>query len=535
MKLNHILILIVVLSVGMSGYAFGQVQSGGILTYVESEFPRAYDPITSMDDIVNVRMSTMMYEGLFGYDIDREVRSRLADSYTVGGNNLELTVRMKRGKRWADGREVTARDVARTIEAIWASDNVQEQRIINDIDEVRVEDDYTLHFKFNNPLPEEVMLRKLTFKLVPAHKINNLPLTRQSEIARNPVGSGFYQMVRRGPTDITMRANQYFRQRDGGNTGPHIDEVRMYVQADVGTQIEFLLNQQVDVMVEVPPPSLARLRAAGFQIKPYESLAYHFIAFNFKHDLLQDQKVRQAMTYGFNRENALDRIYQNQGTLISGPFPPASAFYVRDRDAEPFPYDPAEAIRLLTQAGYGNRTSDGTRVNSNGQRLSFTLVVPRHEGDDYTPRVTAQFISDMRRIGILIDLQELEFERWIQRVKYERNFDLAFAQVVFDEAGNVAPIFISTNTKPGAENFISYNNPEADELIKRFQETASPGERININRRLHRLLREDCPFIFLWSLNKNAAANQRVRNFMTRVTPFSFFDYVNEWYIREDW
>jgi peptide/nickel transport system substrate-binding protein len=518
----------------MTGYVLPQAQPGGILTYCESEFPRSYDPITSIDDIVNIRMTTMMYEGLFGYDIDREIRSRLADTYSVGSGNRELTVRMQRGKYWADGREINARDVAKTIEAIWASDNLQEQRIISDIQEVHVEDDYTIKFMFENPLPEEVMLRKLTFKLLPAHRMTNLPLTRQSEIARNPLGSGFYQIVRRGPTDITLRANPHYRRRSE-NSGPLIDEVRMYVQADIGTQIEFLLNQQVDVLVEIPPPAIARLRAAGFQIKPYESLSYHFIAFNFNHNLLQDRNIRQAMTYGFNRENALDRIYQNQGTLISGPFPPASAFYVRDTDAEPFPYDPAEAVRLLSRAGFANRAPDGIRFNARGERLMFTLIVPRFEGDDFTPRVTAQFISDMRRIGISIDLIELEFERWINRVKYDHNFDLAFAQVVFDEAGNIAPLFLSTNNKPGAENFISYNNPEVDELIERFRQTANPSERINLNRRLHRLLRDDTPFIFLWSLNKNAAANQKVRNFMTRVTPFSFFDYVNEWYIRDDW
>jgi len=91
MRINHI-IKIFFLSVLVSGFAYGQAQQGGILTYVESEFPRSYDPITAMDDIVNIRMTTMMYEGLFGYDIDREVRSRLADSYTVGRNNQEITV-----------------------------------------------------------------------------------------------------------------------------------------------------------------------------------------------------------------------------------------------------------------------------------------------------------------------------------------------------------------------------------------------------------------------------------------------------------
>ncbi len=534
MKANS-LINAIVLSIIVSSFAIAQAQQGGTLTYCESEFPRSYDPITSTDDIVNIRMTTMMYEGLFAYDIDRQVRSRLAESYSVSADNYEITVRMRRGRHWADGREISARDVAKTIEAILSSGNIQEQRLISDIQEVQLINESTIRFTFENPLPEDVMLRKLTFKLLPAHKINNLPLTRQSEIARNPLGSGFYQIVRRGPTDIMFRANPYYRRRDGGNSGPLIDEVRMYVQADIGTQIEFLLNQQVDVLVEIPPPSIARLRAAGFQIKPYESLSYHFIAFNFNKNLLRDRRIRQAMTYGFNRENALDRIFQNQGTLISGPFPPASAFYVRDREAGPYPYDPSEAIRLLTQAGFSERTADGTRVNNRGERLAFTLVVPRFEGDDYTPRVTAQFISDMRRIGISINVMELEFEQWINRVKYEHNFDLAFAQVVFDEAGNVAPLFLSTNNQPGAENFISYMNPEVDELIERFKRTIDPSERININRTLHRLIREDTPYIFLWSLNKNAAANQRVRNFMTRVTPFSFFDYLNEWYIRDDW
>ena len=529
------ILAVLIVSVVVYGVSIAQAQQGGILTYCESEFPRSYDPITTSDDIVNVRMTTLMYEGLFSYDIDREVRSRLADSYTVGSNNRELTVRIKRGQHWSDGREITARDVGRTIEAIRASNNLQEQRLISDISEIRIIDSHTIRVLFESPLPEDVMLRKLTFKILPAHRMSNLPLNRQSEIARNPLGSGFYHIMRRGPTDITLRANPYYRRREGGTIGPNIDEVRMYVQADVGTQIEFLLNQQVDVLVEIPPPAIARLRAAGFQIKPYESLAYHFIAFNFKRELLKDRRIRQAMTYGFNRENALDRIFQNQGTLISGPFPPASAFYVRDRDAGPYPYDPGEAIRILTQAGFGDRTSDGTRINNRGERLAFTLVVPRFEGDDFTPRVTAQFISDMRQIGVFIDLMELEFERWINRVKYEQNFDLAFAQVVFDEAGNVAPLFLSVNNQPGAENFVSYNNPEVDDLIRRFQQTSDPSERININRTLHRIIREDTPYIFLWSLNKNAAANLKVRNFMTRVTPFSFFDYINEWYIREDW
>ncbi len=512
-----------------------QPQQGGILTYCESEFPRSYDPVTSEDDIVNVRLTTMIYEGLFAYNINREIVTRLAEGYRIEADGQRMTVTLRRTARWSDGREVTAYDVRATVEAIRASGNQQEKRILADIADVNVRDNYTLTFVFDRPLLEEVMLRKLTFKVLPQHKLpGSGRLTRQSPIARDPLGSGFYQMTRRGTTDLVMQVNDHYRRR-GSNPGPYIDEVRMYVQTDIGTQIEFLLNQQVDVLVEVPPPAIARLRASGFQIKPYESLSYHFIAFNFNHPILKQKYVRQAMTFGFNREVALDRIYQNQGTLISGPFPPSSAFYVRDQDAGPFPYDPQEAMRLLVRAGFDRQAPDGIRMNANGDRLTFTLIAPRFEGDDFGPRVVAQFVSDMRRIGIAIELLEFEFERWINRVKYEHAFDLAFAAVVFDEAGDITPLFLSTNNMPGAENFTNFQNPEVDELLNRSRLSTDAAERININRRLHRLLREECPFIFLWSLNKNAAAHQKVRNFMTRVTPFSFFDYLNEWYIREDW
>jgi peptide/nickel transport system substrate-binding protein len=513
-----------------------QPRQGGVMTYCESEFPRSFDPITAEDDIVNVRFTTMVFEGLFAYDINREIVNRLAEGYRIEDGGRRVTVSLRRGARWSDGRDVTAYDVRATVDAIRSSGNQQERRIISDITDVSVRDNYTLTVTFDRPLLQEVILRKLTFKILPRHKLPaNTPLTRQSEIAREPLGSGFYQVVRRGPTDLVMQANDNYRRRGSSVIGPHIDEVRMYVQTDVGTQIEFLLNQQVDVLVEVPPPAIARLRASGFQIKPYESLSYHFIAFNFNHPILKNRNVRQAMTYGFNRENALDRIYQNQGSLISGPFPPSSAFYVRDLDAGPFPYDTEEAVRLLIRAGFEARGTDGIRRNANGERLAFTLVVPRFEGDDFGPRVVAQFVSDMRRIGIEIELVELEFERWISRVKYEHAYDLAFAAVVFDEAGNIAPLFLSTNNRPGQENFTGYNNAEVDALLERARISTDPAERININRRLHRMLREECPFIFLWSLNKNAAAHQKVRNFMTRVTPFSFFDYVNEWYIRDAW
>ena len=514
-------------------YGFTQEEYGGYLRYVESSFPRTFDPITAIDDAVNDRLSAMMFESLFRLDIHREIRKELAESYSISENNRSITVTLKNGAHWSNAEPVTARDVERTIEAIRRSENMNERRMIQHIREVQVQDRRTITFHFTRELPENVMLRMLTFKILHAHQINNLPLTVQSEVAKNPAVSGYYKISRQGPNVLSLQANDHYRVRPGGSTGPYIDEITMFIVGDRGTQVEYLQTNQVDLLIEVPPELLAQLRADGYQIRPYESLSFQFIAFNFNNPILQSRNVRQAMVYGFGRENALDRIYQRQGDLISGPFPPASSYYVRDRETQPFPFDPFKAMELLDEEGYTQTNSGDIRSNDAGERLEFDIVIPRYEGDDYGRRVIAQFVSDMQRIGIKINIVELEFRSWVQRIRFEHDFDLAYVAVAFDEVSNVSPFFYSENNEPGQENFISYNNPAVDELIERLAQTTDHHEMININRRLHRILREDCPYIFLWSLKKNAAADQRVRNFMTRVTPYSFFDYVNEWYIRE--
>lgn len=513
--------------------ASAQEEYGGNLRYAETEFPRTFDPVTSIDDAANDRLTAMMFESLFNLDIHREIRKDLAQSYSIGGDNRSITVTLKDGVRWSDGSPITTFDIQKTIEALRLSENVNVNRRVEIIRDVDVNNYRNITFHFKNAIPENVMLRILTFKILNGSQLSNLPLTVQSEIARQPVASGYYTITSRGPNYLRLHANTHYRSRAGGSVGPFIDEITTFILSDRGTQVDFLQGNQVDVLIDVPVEALAQLRAGGFQIRPYESLSFQFIAFNFKNYLLQNRNIRQAMVYGFNRDNALDRIYQRQGDLISGPFPPASSYYVRGPDTQPIRYEPFTAMELLEAAGFTVMDSDGVRSNVNGEILEFNLIAPRYEGDDYTRRVIAQFITDMRRIGIKINIVDMEFQIWLRRIRYEQNFDLAYAAIAFDEVSDVSPLFDSRNSKPGGDNFISYNNPIVDQLIDRLRQTTDHHELVNINRRLHRIVREDCPYIFLWSLKKNAAANQRVRNFMTRVTPYSFFDYVNEWYIRE--
>ncbi|MGE5682722.1 MAG: ABC transporter substrate-binding protein, partial [Bacillota bacterium] len=388
-----------------------------------------------------------------------------------------------------------------------------------------IEGAYQITFPIIKALPEDLILKKLIFKILPQYKLNQ-PLSPQSEIARKPVGTGYYKFERREPTLLELK-------RSDSNVGStKIDRIKVYIMPDYGTQKESLINKDVDLLIEVPPTEIKYLEASGFDICPYNSYEFSFIAINFNNKLLQLKNVRQALTIGYNRRNVLEKVYQRQGEVISGPFPRGSAYFLEE--IKPFEYNPKSAKKLLSEAGFTKTNSEGFLVNTNGDELKFTLSVPKNrKWDDYQSKAVKQFVTDMKEIGVKIIIGDMEFENYLENIKYKHDYDLAYGTLVFDDVGNVYPLFHSSNSKPGQENFITYNNPEVDQLLKQQNESMDESQKINLGRRLHKLLKEECPYVFLWSLENNAVVNPRIRNVHYKMTPFTFFGHINEWYIKE--
>ncbi len=529
---NVVLIVLCLAFIAWTAVSQVTPRTGGVLMYCESDFPKTFDPLTGVEDMSRIRLTTLLFESLIGIDMKRDCTYQLAEKATIAADKKQVDVRLRQGVKWSDGGELSAGDIVATLEAIKKSDNVPLQQAVSNILSVSALDAYTVRFIFARRMADRDLLRQLTFKILPEYKLDHLPLTVQSDLAKNPIGTGFFRFSERRPTYLTLKANEFYRNRYGNQKGPYIDEIQMYHVPDPQMQIENIVDQRVDVIVEVPPTSIPELQSARLQIVDYASLSFQFIAFNHARPLLNQRSIRQAMAYGFNRANLLDRVFQGKGRLVAGPFPPSSASYTLE--VPPIPYDVAVAESLLAAAGFTGFDADHVRRNSAGQRLEFSLTTPRYpSGNDYYTRVFNQFISDMGRIGIRITQVDREIDHFRTAILKDHDFDLAFASLVYDEGENVAPLFRSTNTKPWALNYVSYNNSEVDQLLDLYDATSKPEELVNINLRLLRIMRNDCPYLFLWSLNKTAAARSRVRNFATTVTQYSFFDYANLWYLEE--
>ncbi len=503
---------------------------GGKLIYGEERLPKSFDPYSYNDDEVNVRMCTLLYQSLFGYQkMSNKLVGILASSFQRINNN-EVQIELMRNIKWSDGGEFKSDDVISTIKAINKSSSSWKNYISVFSSVVKI-DEYTIRFVLSRPMIEENVKRALTFKILPSYKLIDLPITSSSDIAKKSYGTGYFKYSSRRNQEIELKANNYYRDRDNLKR-PYLDYIAINAHSDKSNLIDQLKNGGIDIVVDVPPYRLADIEAARFDIKQYESFSFNYIAINFRNPILSDYlKVRQAIYYGFDRKSIVDNVYNSKATLINSPYILDAVYTPTDLDR--YDYDVKKANILLDESGFNMKDANGFRYNASGQKLEFKLLYKIVENDEYRDRIITSFKSDMDKLGIRIIERAENLDSYLRVLKYDFDYDLAFGELLFSNGLNFSQLFHSKFIGLGNYNFIAYKEPRIDREFDKLDNNLTIEEYQNTNKKISRILNTQVPYIFCWSVQKYAAASKEIPNFKSTITPFGFFDYAHELYKRE--
>ena len=499
---------------------------GGVLNYGEYGRPVTLDPITS-NDMISIRISELLFNGLMTINEKQEVVPDLAERAEVSEDGLVYTFYLRHDVTWhpREGEQpkpFTADDVIFTYHIMMHPKTISALRLRYEfIDQVTKIDDYTVRFTLKRPILNA--LAKFSFKIIPKDgPANPEYLTREDPFVQHPIGTGPY-LLRNITADreVILVANEnYFKGR------PHIDKIVARPFADQNIMGQALMFNAIDMIVLVNHRDIPQIQGDNhFVLQPYNALSYSFFGFNLRNPLLSDKRVRQAFTYAVNRQEMLDSFFQGQGTIISGPFAPGSWAY--NLDVQPLPYDPQKAVELLQQAGF-QRGSDGIMVKG-GERLSLVLKVPIAKESEAVKRVVLAFKNYLSKVGVAIEPQFEEWMAWKEDIFLHHDFDLMFASWVFDDSADISSLFHSAEIGPWKNNFGAFSNPTIDSLIVESKLTLDHEKRRTINRKLHALMAEESPYVFLWTLTNYAAYNKKLRH--VAIHPYKFFSYADEWYI----
>jgi peptide/nickel transport system substrate-binding protein len=237
----------------------------------------------------------------------------------------------------------------------------------------------------------------------------------------------------------------------------------------------------------------------------YDELGYSYIGWNMRRPFFQDRMVRRAMTHLIDREGIIKNIRYGLAKIVTGNFYINGPVY--DHSIEPWPYDPAEAQRLLDEAGWVDHDGDGIR-DKGGVPFSFEFLIS--SGSTIAEQLATIMQEDLQKAGIEMRIRKLEWATFEQQVQ-DRKFDAVAMAWSMEIEGDPYQLWHSSQAEKGS-NFVGFVNAEADEMIEKGRREFDAEKRRAMYRRLHAILHEEQPYTFLYCPQQLTVVDRRFEN-----------------------
>jgi peptide/nickel transport system substrate-binding protein len=130
-------------------------------------------------------------------------------------------------------------------------------------------------------------------------------------------------------------------------------------------------------------------------------------------------KFRQAMSYAIDREAIVRSALGGHGAPNYNMVSEAATNWFNP-NIKKYPHDPAKALALLAEIGIKKR-DDGTLADADGNVIAFTLIT--NVGNDRRGKSGVLIQEDMKRLGIQVTFQPIDFNTLIDRMDVSMNFE----------------------------------------------------------------------------------------------------------------
>ena len=475
----------------------GQVPADELVVVTET-VAQTIDPRFAVG-AYDFKLSRLVFSPLVSVDDETvEPKMELAESVEPDG---DLTWRVAlREALFSDGRRVTAADVAYTLEQLrdLALGTRLRQRFIDDgLRDVEIIDDK--HLVFHLAHPHAPFVTDLDFGIF-ARPLAGQPRHTQRDL---PIGAGpFVPSSRDGDTFHFVRNEHFF----GGVPREKLLTVRTI--RDDNSRLLALVGGSADITQNTISPLLLQAVEAQPQLKVLtaRSSVYSYIGLNLDDPALKDVRVRRAIALAIDREQIVRTKLRGRAVMATGMLPTFHWAYAGPPLVRRWAYDPAEAKRLLDEAGLKDPDGDGP--------LPRISLVYKTSSNRFRVAVAQVIAAQLAQVGIAVDVRAAEFSTFFSDIK-AGNFQMFSMQIPEIAEPDLYTNFFASSRIPTREhpdaggNRVRYRSPEIDRLLAAGRVELDRGHRRMIYAELQKILAEDLPVISLWH-EDNVAAMRRV-------------------------
>lgn len=370
-------------------------------------------------------------ESLFDTDDHYKINDKGPATLKLDRKAKTATITIKKGVKWSDGKQVTAKDIEFAYEII-ANKATKSQRYATQFNIINGMSDYhegksktisgiempdgpngrvaILHCKELKPGMYYSGNGYIWEMAAPYHYLKNIPFSKlesSDEIRKKPLFFGPYQVknVVRGQS-VTWVPNKYYWRGK-----PKLDKI-VYQVVSPNSASQAIKSHKFDItrVTNSQWKQVKDTKKVNFiaQIP----LAYSYLAFKVgkwdakksknvmnPHAKMGNKSLRQAMAYAMNTDDVYkhytDGLSFQIPTLIPEPF---GDYF--DKSAKGYTYNIKKANQILDKAGFKKKGK--WRTNPNGKPLTINLLAM--SGNAIQQPIIQNYIQQWNKIGLNVKL-----------------------------------------------------------------------------------------------------------------------------------
>jgi len=432
-----------------------------------------------------------------------------AENGGVSEDGQTITIRLNPDVTWSDGEPLTADDFVFTYDMVMSDANIVLSRAPYEdyVTSVEAADPQTVVVHMNSSYA--AWLTTLFTVVLPKHILEPVfaadGTLDNAEWNRAPtVGVGPFVF-----TEWEPQSHMIFTANATWIRPPKLEQIVVRMSPDDAAQEAAILAGDTQIGAFLDASQVARLEADGtVQVAGtpggFDESWFLNVNPDTAHPAMLDVNVRMALALATDRFTIVQDLLDAEINPVNATFWDNTPGYATET-LEPYPYDPAEAARLLDAAGWVDSNGDGTR-DKDGVELVLRYITNERE---LRKNVQAVVQQEWAALGIGTELVNHsadifwnDFTNGGPQAKGE--YDIA--QYSSSPLGPPDPEAsdgwrcnqIANADKPDGANWQGYCNPDLDALFDQQAVTADPTARKAIYKDIQQVMYDDVIYIGMW-------------------------------------
>lgn len=474
---------------GASASASASPVSGGTLTVGRVAAVTALDPATQIT-ANNAFAIDKIFESLVSFDSDGTIIPWLASDYSISEDGLTYTFTLRDGVAFSDGTEVTADDVAFSLNRHLTLGDESPLPLSGPISAITATDAKTVTITLTSaytPLISE--LANFSNGIYPA----DFGGKTEEEFFENPVGTGPFVLDEWDPNgDISFTKNTHYWQ-DGQ---PYVDKLVYKLVTDDAQLQQQLQAGQLDIIDEVPYANVSELESnANVSVVTNKSWEIEQVFFNTQNEYFSDEHVRRAVAMAIDREGIVNAVTFGTATVANSLIPPTIEYSANDQGYA-LNYDVDAAKKELAESAYPDGFSVTLSIKSGNSALAQEAQIVQ---------------QSLAELGITVEIESLEAANFSSKVYSDYNYDFMINSGQSDSPDPDGLVSFQADPDGFSHSYWTfYTNDDVTALMLEGRSTADGDARQQIYWDIQKIMAEQVPYIPLYYTSVIKATTSKV-------------------------